>query len=85
MNEKILDTYVKVHLTHQKIDFTKYVNETIPLPTKNFYQPIAWEAFKLDSLQFKEVFLQRNDIELYDHWYDSFGFPTFEGNFYRVH
>lgn len=43
---------------------------------------VAYSSLSSETMLYQVLRFQRNEVELHDQWYNSFGYPTFEGHFY---
>ena len=69
----------------EKIDFQKYINDTINIPTRVDQRFITYHGIEDNGMIVQNmVYLRKNKVFLYDQIYGSFGFPSFIGNFYDL-
>ena len=73
---------LQVFIFEKKIDFLKYVDDNSMPPTRNVKRRISFSSFNELTYPTDLLFLQQNEVELKDRWWEAFGFPSFTGNFY---
>lgn len=60
------------------------MNGTVELPTRTTERSMTFHSLRLDAMKMDTMYLRKNQVELHDLWYQSFGFPSFTGQFYDI-